>query len=209
MYKNKVITNFSNYSDSNLDVVGNSAVTGLTGNASFTFVNAELTTLTTNQNTYHIKLAAVATGNASAVIEKNAARKDLLSSLRVIAIQVNLQADGDLLKLQSSGLPLAAIPQHHMQSAPEGLIVDNGNSGELYAKVDRSPAGDNGTVFAYTLANNAATNPEAWTVKPVNSHSITVKGLTPGMEYKFSAAYKGNDEEDLVWAPPVSKFAAN
>ncbi len=203
----KVITGFNNYSDPNLDVLGNSAVTDLTANAHFTFVNGELIALTTNQNTYHIKLAAVATGNALAVTEKNIARKDLLASLRIIAIQVNLQADGALLKLQSSGLPLATVPQYHAQSAPEGFIVDNGNSGELYAKVNKSPVGDSGTVFAYTLAANTVTNPEQWTLKPVNSHSITLKNLTPGVEYKVSAAYKGNDEDDLVWAPPVNKFA--
>ena len=203
----KVITGFTNYSDPTLDVAGISAVTGLTANVHFTFVNGELTVLTTNQNTFHTKLAAVATGNALAVTEKNAARKGLLTAMRIIAIQVNLQADGDLLKLQSSGLPLATVPQYHAQSAPEGFIIDNGNSGELYAKVNKSPVGDSGTVFAYTLASNTVTDPEQWTLKPANSHSITFKNLTPGVEYKVSAAYKGNDEDDLVWAPPVSKFA--
>ena len=207
MHKNKVITGYTNYSDPNLDVAGNSAVAALTGNTHFTFVNAELTTLTSTQTAFHTKLAAVATGNAIAVIEKNDARNDLLTALRIIAIQVNLQADGDLLKLQTSGLPMANLPQHHLQSAPADLSVDNGNSGELIAKVSKSPVGDNGTVFAYSLASNTVSDPELWTLKPVTSHTVTVKDLAPGTEYKFSAAYKGNDNDDLVWAPPVSKFA--
>ena len=209
MSKNKVITNYSRYSDANLEVIGNTAVKDLTGNANFTFVNSELNTLTAAVTKYTNALAALAGGGKTLVTAKNIARNDLLKALHVIAIQVNLQADGDLLKLQSTGLPLVTSPQHRVQSVPIGFVVNNGNSGELIASVNPSPVGDRGTIFTYTVSSNPVTNPELWTTKHVNGHSTTFKNLTLGAEFKVSAAYKGNDNDSLVWAPVITKIVAN
>ena len=209
MFKPKVLTNYARYTDPNLDVTGESGSKGLTGNAYFTFTNGELTGLTANATTFHNKMALLANGGPAAVIEKNTARANLLQSLNIVALQVNIQANGDLLKLQSSGLPLASQPQHHQQPAPGNLKVVIGNNGDLLVSVDKSPESDNGTVFAYTPVSNTENDPNLWTLKPVNGHSATIKGLTAGIGFKISAAYKGNDNDDLVWAPPITKFASN
>lgn len=209
MNKSKVITSYVRYADADLDVLAGGTVKSLTGNANFTFTGTELTALTAAETAYHSKLILVATGGPAAIIEKNTARADLLTAMNVMAIQVNLQANGDLLKLQSSGLPLVKQPQYHSQPIPTGLVIDNGTNGDLKVKVDSSPVGDNGVVFAYTPATNTITDPNQWTLKPVNSHSIVLKALTPSVGYKVTAAYKGNDIDELVWAPPTTKFASN
>ncbi len=209
MNNNKIKTNFSKYTDANLDVIAGTAVKNLTANANFTFNNGELTTLTAAATKYHNMLEALVNGGKAAVIQKNAARKDLQIALNTIALQVNIQANGDAIKLQSSGLPLATVPQHRIQQAPVNLQVVNGNGSNLEVSVNVSPVGDNGTVFAYTPVTNAVANPALWILQPTNGHSATIKGLTSGVEYKFSAAYKGNDKDDLVWAPVITKFAGS
>lgn len=79
----------------------------------------------------------------------------------------------------------------------------------MIVSVKHSPVSDHGTVFAYTLATNTNTNPNEWMLKTSNGYKATISGLTPGMAYEFTAAYKGTDEETLVWAPPVNKILSN
>jgi len=207
MSKNKLITNYYKYTDADLDVAASTAVTDLTGNANFTFNNGELTTLTAATTKYHNTLAALATGGTAAVIEKNAARTDLLNALNVIATQINLQANGDLLKLETTGMALVAQPQRRVEPMPGNLYVENGNGSDLFVSVDVSPAGDNGTLFAYTPVSNTVADPALWTIKTSNGHSVTIKGLISGTQYKITAAYKGNDDDDPVWAPVITKYA--
>ena len=209
MSKDKIISNFSRLSDAELNVQATSIAACLTNNNSFTFANGEVAALTAATTKFYNKLAALTAGSVGAVAEKNAARADLIVLLSTIAIQVNLQANGDLVKLQSSGFPLVKHPERRVQPVPSNLKVVNGNNGEMLASVDNSAVGDNGTIFAYTPATNTVTDANLWMLKHANKHSITIKGLTPGVAYKFTAAYKGNDDDDLVWADPITKFAGN
>ena len=92
---------------------------------------------------------------------------------------------------------------------PINLQVENGANGTMVLSVKHSPVGDHGTVFAFTPATNTSTDPNTWTQKTANGHKITITGLTPGTAYNFTAAYKGSDDEALVWAPPISKIVSN
>jgi len=209
MRKYKVITDFSDKTDADLDVAAAAAVTGLKGNANFTFVDDQLKDFEDDGNAYHDSLAALATGGKAAVTAKNAARETLLNSFGAVAVVVNQQADRDLAKLQSSGIPLSEQPKYLPQPIPANLRVENGNNGSMNVSVDKSPVTDHGTVFAYTPATNASSDINLWTLKPVNGHSVVIKGLPAGVAYVFSAAHKGRDNEDLVWAAPITKYVSN
>lgn len=209
MRKFKVITDFSDVKDADLDVDASNAVKGLTGNTSFTFTGSTFTNFTSNATSYHSAMAALATGGSPAVIAKNTARAILETSFSAVAVIVNQQANGDLAKLQSSGIRLAKQPVKMPQPLPVNFRVENGNNGDINVAVDRSPVTNHGTVFAYTPAANAASDINLWTIKPVNGHSAVIKGLPAGVAYLFSAAYKGNDDEDLVWAAPITKYVSN
>ena len=104
---------------------------------------------------------------------------------------------------------MAATPQHHQQPMTINLKVQNGANGAMIISVDHSPVGDHGTVFAYTPATNTSTDPTGWNQKSVNSHKATLTGLTPGASYKFTAAYKGTDDDVPVWAAAVSKIVSD
>lgn len=209
MKKSKVLTDFSGLKDAELDVKAFSAGKALTGNANFTFTGTQLTGFVNDAATYHTKMAALATGGRTAVIEKNAARAILEKSFGSLAVLVNQQAGGDLSKLQSSGIDLAQQPSHNQQPMPVNFRVENGNNGAINVAVDTSAVNDYGTVFAYTPAAGAPADIGLWTLKPANGHSTVIKGLPAGVAYLFSCAYKGNDDDDLVWAPAITKYVSN
>lgn len=209
MRKFKVITDFSDKKDAELDVDAANATTGLDGNANFTFSGNQLKDFKDDATAYHDSLAALATGGKNAVTAKNVAKEKLLKSFSVVAVVVNQQADGDLGKLQTSGIELAEQPKFIPQPMPINFRVENGNNGAMNVVVDKSSVTDHGTVFAYTPAANASSDINLWTLKPANGHNASIKGLPAGVAYLFSAAYKGRDGEDLVWAAPITKYVSN
>ena len=206
----KVLTGFTHVDDGELDIEAANAVKGLTGNSNFVFTGNTLTNFSDAAATYHDSLAALSTGGKTAVVAKKQAREELLPLFTAVAIIVNQQANGNEAMLLSSGIKMASgNRQHHQQPVPVNLQVVNGSNGNMIASVTHSPVGDHGTVFAYTPATNTSTDPNTWTQKTANGHKITISGLTPGTAYNFTAAYKGTDDEPLVWAPPVNKIVSN
>jgi len=146
-------------------------------------------------------------GGVQAVTLKDIAKKVLTDDLHVLALQVNLQAGGDVAKLQSSGIPLALKPSAQVMPVPTGLQVQqNDVSGSVTVNIDVPNVSHHGTLFAYTLAANAPANANDWKQKHANGHSIALNGLTPGTSYQFAAAYKGRDEVDLIWCPAIAKM---
>jgi len=209
MRKFKVITDLNKSTDADLDVTAANAVKGLTGNTNFTFAGNELKDFVNDATNYHNSLGELATGGKTAVTTKNTARETLLASFSEVAVIVNQQADGDLAKLQSSGIDLAEQPKYLPQPLPVNFRVENGNNGVINVAVDKSPVTNRGAVFAYTPVANAPSNINTWILKPVNKHSTSIKDLPAGVAYLFSAAYKGRDDEDLVWAAPITKYVSN
>jgi hypothetical protein len=205
----RVLTGFSELGDDELDEAAANAVTGLKGNTAIVFAGSTFTDFQAGAGTYHDSLGALKTGGKTATTAKNLAREALLPLFSAVAIVVNQQAAGNLLVLQTTGIPLAAHKEHHQQPLPINFQVGNAVNGNMVASVKHSPAGDHGTVFAFTPATNTNTNPNTWTLMLVNGHKATITGLTPGTAYLFTCAYKGLDDEALVWAPPVNRIVSN
>ena len=209
MRKFKVITDVSDLKNAELDVESSNTVKGLKGNTKFTFAGTEFTDFETDTKSYHDSMGDLATGGKTAVTAKNATRDKLEKSYSVVAVIVNQQADGDLAKLQTTGMELSKQPSHQQQPLPVNFRVENGTNGDINVAVDKSNVADYGTVFAYTPSTGASTDINKWTLKFVNKHNAVIKGLPAGVAYLFSAAYKGSDDEDLVWAAPITKYVSN
>jgi hypothetical protein len=205
----RVITGFSEFTNGVLDIQAAKAVKALTGNHNFTFADDSFSNFVTAATAYHDSLAALNTGGKAAVIRKNEARAALLPLFSAIAVMVNQQSKGDEAVLLSSGIQLTADRQRRRQSLPLNLKVVNSSNGNMIVSVASSPVRGNGTVFAYTSASNSSNDPNAWTQKVANGHKVTITGLTPGTAYNFTAAYKGRDNDPLIWAPPVNKIVSN
>ena len=199
----KVKTGYTDLSDAELDETSSTIVKDCTGNANFTFTT-EVTKATSAQTDYHNKLALVALGGPLATAAKNEARGILEGALRVLCTQVNIQANGNETKLKSSGAPLDKESEIAAMPVPTGLKVKQLNvSGSVKVSVDVPAVHDHGTIFAYTLVSNPDNDINNWKNTHANKHSLDISGLTRGAEYRFSAAYKGQDGVALVWCPPI------
>jgi len=198
----KVKTNFEKEKDVEIGNTAKAAIKGLKGNTDFTFTT-QLSETEEAESDYSNKLAAVATGNSSAITVKNTAKIILETKLSVLATAVNLQAKGDLKKLQGSGLELAKTPEHNFQDIPENFKVERANiAGNMALSVSKPIVTNHGTVFAFWKPSLGATpaNINDWFQRHCNGHHLTITGLVPNVPHPFAAAYKGNDNEPLVWS---------
>lgn len=212
MGKSKIITDYGVYADDTLEATAQSGITGTTGNANFTFAGKELSDATTAKGDYSKALAAVATGNSADVTAKNQAKTVLVEKLAVLCGSINLQAGGDLGKLQTTGFPLAKVGTHQQMGPVLNFQVNRGsNAGTMELKVDKPNYTDHGTVFAYWDAalGDAPTNIDKWFHRSSNGHSVSLTGLTPGKTYPFAAAYKGADSDPLIWSAIISKMVGD
>lgn len=206
MSVNRVIENYTGQKDDEIITTANSAIAGLTANADFTFTT-QLSEVVTAKTNYSDKLALVATGNSVSVTKKDDAKVILENKLSVLAKSVNLQANGDLVKLKGTGLTLAAIGSHHTLGAPTGFGITRGNiAGNMNVKVDKPIVTTHGTIFAFWKPSLGATpsNINDWFFRHSNGHSLTITGLTPNTPYPFACAYKGNDTDPLVWSAIIN-----
>ncbi len=206
MSANRVITNYEHEKDDEILTTATSAIAGLTANGDFTFTT-QLTDLVTAKTNYGIKLGLVATGNKQSVTNKDVDKAILGTKLSVVGVSVNLQAGGNLSKLQGSGLPLAIIGSHHSLDAPTGFGITRGNiAGNMDMKVDKPIVTTHGTIFAFwkTSLGPTPSNINDWFFRHSNGHSLTITGLTPNTPYPFASAYKGNDTDPLVWSAIIN-----
>lgn len=203
----KIRIDYSSDTDSELDAHSSAIVKGCTGNTNFVFTGAALANVTLAQSDYHGKSALIATGNTGSVAAKDAAREVLLDDLRIICTQANLQANGDLVKLKSTGAPLNKEPSSSIMPVPTDMEVKyNDVSGSVHISVDKPNVSDHGTMFAYTLAADAPADINDWKIRHSNGHSLTLKGMTSKQDYKFAAAYKGLDDDELIWCAVITKL---
>ena len=211
MSENKAITNFENQKDDEIGGTAATAILALTGNADFTFTT-QLSDVVTAKATYVLKLAAVATGNSASVDAKDISKVVLETKMNVLAVEVNLQAKGDLVKLKGSGLVLAKLPSHHTMDIPSDFKVLRGNiAGTMEVSVAKPIYTTHGTIFAFWKPSLGATpaNINDWFFRHANGHSLKITGLTPNVSYPFAAALKGMDDEALVWSAITTKSAGD
>ncbi len=211
MSANRVIEDYSEQKDDEIKTTATSAIAALTGNADFTF-STQLSDVVAAESTYSTKLGLVATGNKVSVTTKNIAKEVLEAKMSVLAVEVNLQAKGDLVKLKGTGLVLAKLPSHHTMDVPSDFKVLRGNiAGTMEVSVAKPIYSTHGTIFAFWKPSLGATpaNINDWFFRHANGHSLTITGLTPNVAYPFAAALKGMDDEALVWSAITTKSAGD
>jgi hypothetical protein len=118
MKPKKCITNFSGLRQSDLETTAQAVVRAMTGNVHFPDLGSEIAAGDTALSDYSASLANAKTGGAEAKSIKNKKKDNLLRALHVIAVRVNLAADGDKEMLDSSAIPLQKDrPSAHRKDA--------------------------------------------------------------------------------------------
>jgi hypothetical protein len=198
----KVLIDYSDVAEGDLDNVAMDIHDSLDGNINFTWPGTEVADLKTLTDDYAKKYQDSLNGSPADTTKKNAAKKALLKQLNSMASVVNLQANGDKTKLESSGFTLAAdrAPVGILPK-PENFKVKSGaNSGDLLFEVNANT--DASTYLFYTALVPEPDSKDEWRTTPSNKRKINVSGFKRGKEYACCCAYKGS-ETTLVFSDTV------
>jgi hypothetical protein len=206
MNKQSVIIDYSKLADDKLTLLTLSIIALLTGNEYFT-LKAELLARLKELNAEFSKWVVKAkTGTSQDVASKNFAKGLLCDCIRELGLEINLQAKGDTLKLQSSGLTLAKERKKTSTlPKPEGLKVIGGdNMGDFLCSIDVCK--DARFYNFYSALAPAPANINEWRLTPSSTHKKNISGFTPGKEYEFKCAYQGS-EDSLLYSDTIKVFA--
>ncbi len=201
-----VLTGYGRLKDHDLEAQADVVNNDLPGNPNFQFDAAKVTDFQTNLTNFSAALKNCKNGTSADVLKKNVARKALLASMKYLAVEVNQQADGDTLILQSSGFVLSKVSTKiGPLPKPVDFKVQTGrNSGELLFDVD---ANANCLVYVFYFAPMPTTLSPVEMSKAVSTtHKVNVGNFTPGTQYKCYCAYQGTDPT-LVYSEPIYIYA--
>lgn len=117
------------------------------------------------------------------------ARAVLNDLTKKLAQYVTIVADGDAIKLGTSGFPFVKSWQPTPPLAvPENLKLANSGSGKINVSVD---AVANSKVYLIQFTKDPLTDSSQWTSINSSKRKLLVTGLTPGTTYWFRVAVLG------------------
>lgn len=180
-------------------------ITSLTGNASFPepwpATVPSLAQLQADLSGLQGILNAIATGDRSQIVNRQALRQKLSDELQSVAFFVQSVANGDPEQLATTGFPARKVGQRGLVPAdvpaPDRLILQRGPvSGQLIVRASRVPGAASYDVQMTTLDPTVEAN---WVAAGTYTtcRRIQLDGLTPGKVYQvrvraFGAAGPGN-----------------
>lgn len=201
-----VIINYSRTPDNELVSFSHNVISSLTGNTNFKFDATLLTQFNETTTSYSNSVVKALNGTSQDVAAKNSLKGLVCECLHEIALEVNMQAKGDILKLQSSGLTLAKEPKKKgVLPKPEKFKVTSGaNRGDFLCEVE-----SNKDAFVYNFYSAPVPAPEninEWRLTPSTTRKKNITGFTPGKEYELKCAYQGS-EDTLTFSDSIRIFA--
>lgn len=202
----KVITGYTRYTEDALRNTAQKACDSLNGNVNFDFTAEDISRFQTEISSFDDLRIKAQSGTSADVSRKNEAKKVLIQDMHYLSVEVNQQSHSDLVKLQSSGFPLAksrgsvgTLPKPTAFQVKSGL-----NSGDLLFEVDANP---NCQVYLFFYAPMPAPDEVSDMRKIVSTtHKRNTGSFIPGTQYKCLCAYQGAETE-LVYSDPVYIFA--
>jgi hypothetical protein len=191
---------FASLPDPGLDSFVETISAQLYGNAAYTTPPVTKVALDAANSDFTTKLAAAATGGQTETAAKNASRQVLIGILRQLANYVQGACNNDLPTLLSSGFQAASTERRQEPLAkPEGLVLKNGDTGQLIAKV--KPVKNTKMYEGRVSADGGTT----WlpSVFTGDSQHVLFAGLTPGQEYTIQIRALGGSTGQSDWSDPV------
>jgi len=200
---NKVLLNFSKYTDGGFESKAGTILASMTDNDFFPTPVPALTVLADALEGYSQWLADADSGNRSDIAIKNTRRLALEAVLRQLANYINYTAAGDRSKLLTTGFDVSKEREPITITKPENMRVVNGkNSGELIASVKRVK-GAVSYMHEYILEEALETG--NWTAFTSSSAKFTFTNLQPGKNYICRIAAIGAKGQ-IVYSDPVGRI---
>ncbi|MEI6056508.1 MAG: hypothetical protein WCR55_10675 [Lentisphaerota bacterium] len=188
MKNHKAIISFVKIKDHELGDLAQNIVTKMTGNTAFPKPVPALTVVQTAIKEYADALTKCQDGNKLDTATKNAKRAVLEKHLAHLGNYVNNIAEGDLILLDSTGIPLTKLPEPiGILPAPTNFrVTDGDNPGEVCVQTDKVEKALTYVVVFATVP--APANIEDWHAKTFSSVKNWIAGLESGKKYIFKVA---------------------
>lgn len=180
MKQNKLILDYSKFSDADLNLKSKTVVVNMTGNMSFPDTKPTIAEFTTLQNAYNEALEKTNSKDRQLIAVKNQNKLALVAAMRQLAMNVDAIANGDKVLLLSSGFDLAANNENPatLGVPTDFKIMDGVNSGELRFSCKKAA---NAVSYNFEYVDEEPTDQTQWIIVPSTSREITVRGLRSGM----------------------------
>ena len=206
---NKLVTNFTGLTDGALNITVKIGLAGTSMGNNWKFLNGELVDTIKASEAYDGALTGLSAGTSISVEVKKGLRRILENKANILTTEINVQANGDLILLKSTGFPLTKGHDHlYMGDIINFQVTRSNTGGTINLSVDKPNHNDYGTLFAYwdPELGPAPEDINEWFHRHTNGHSRSIKKLKIGKVYPFSAAYIGNDADDLIWCDIIYKM---
>ena len=208
MKTQKAIISFAKTKDHELADIAQAIVNKLTNNLNFSNPTISLSDLQAAIVAYSSALIQAADGSKVDTATKNACRATLENDLSTLGTYVNLMAEGDMVKLQSSGFPLTKLPEPiGILEAPVLTVHYGENAGEMAIDISPIPKAS-GYIVLYAPTPAPADNND-WNSKVLSSTKGMLTHLKSGIKYVYKAAAisaEANKMDIYNFSTPVEKI---
>ena len=204
----RVYLGFTNAPDHTLEETTGGILDNLYGNPAFPTPPVTQPALQAGLAAFTAAIAAQAQGGTAATAAKSNQRAALVDLLRQLAGYVQEKCGNNLATLLSSGFDAVSTNRASVAlPRPAILSLDNGNSGQLLAKV--TPIANAKCYEVRHAAVAAGGAPGPWQSGGLftNSRSMPLNGLTPGTNYTVQVRAIGGSTGYSDWSDPVSHMS--
>lgn len=201
----KVNLGFSRYTEAALLVEAQAIQAALTNNNNFPTPTPTLAVVQTAIYDYANALSAAQEGGKTNVAIKNQKKQELIDILIALGNYVAFTANGDDVKLTSSGFPLTKQREPLPPlDKPEIIKLEGGmNSGELNVTIGAVKAA---RTYVYQYTQEPLTDNSSW----VSNNSTLVKfsfsNLEAGKKYWCRVIAYGRNEQEVFSDPVLSRI---
>ncbi len=184
--KQKALINSSNLKDYELTIYAQNIFSKMTGNTNFLNPQPPLLSIQSFITAYNAALIKADDGNKADTANKNATRLSLENALNSLATYVNLTANYDVVKLESSGFNISKLPEPvGILEAPNLIIHSGNNPGEINYEITSTPHASGYIILYSTLP--APADLADWHSKTVSSYKGMITNLTHETKLVFKA----------------------
>src|SRR5881394_2454163 len=192
---------YGRFPDLDVSAFTGGVIVALTGNEELADPPVKPTALATLKKAFDDAIIAAAGGGTLATAQKDAARAALVTALNKDASYVDINCDGDLTILLSSGFD--AVSTNRAQTVlnpPEVMAAEYGQAGSIRLRVKGDP--NRKAVLGRCKTMDGDWGP-VLTFK--NSRTILFDGLKAGTTYVMQLCGLGGSTGQSDWSEPVSK----
>jgi hypothetical protein len=190
--------------DYTLDATVENVITKMTGNATYPTPDPALTVITPSLEAFKTALTNMNQGGTATTLARDEARAALIALLRQLVLYIEKTANGDPVKLLSSGFDITSSSRAPVVLTKPAISgIDFGTAGSVILHCGAM----GGATF---LKTQYRVNGGAWIEGPTSTQArnIIIPGLVSGTMYDFRVEAGAGNNNVSDWSDPVGHMAA-